>query len=146
MSNLVKVKKLNSNSILQHLFLEGTKKVPMIINDTDKNIDNPQCHIYYEVTKQDNNNFYNVYDIRCSVRNDYMILENSDFDFTTTDETMFIQHCVDVFTDFYYDNIKEEDATQASAFGGRVSVFGSNDSDFNYKDWYNQLFNLDDTE
>lgn len=145
MSKLVNYKKIDSNSILQHLFLEGTRKVPLIINVEDRVEDIPQCHIYYSLNKSQDENIYNVYDIRCSVRGDYVVLETDDFDYITDDENMFIQHCIGVFTDFYYDNIKEEDATQASAFGGRVSLFGDkDDTNFNYNDWYNQLFELDD--
>lgn len=145
MSKLVNFKKIDSNSVLQHLFLEGTKKVPLIINVDDKVEDIPQCHIYYKIEEQEDENVYNVYDIACSIRGDYVVLEEDDFRFITDDENMFIQHCIGVFTDFYYDNIKEEDATQASAFGGRVSLFGDKDNvNFNYNDWYNQLFELKD--
>lgn len=143
--SLVKFEKIESNSVLEHLFLKGTKPAPIMAYEEPVN-DIPHCHIYYQMKKNMEKIDITIYDIESSERQDNTQLTAQQLNGDYESEKQFIQKCVELFEQFFYTQL-DEDATQASSFGGRVSLFGDKDNiNFNYNDWYNQLFELKDYE
>lgn len=145
-NKLGRIEKIESNSVLDHLYMETTEPVEIVLYGEEVN-GIAQCHIYYRKEQGTDKKYnFNVFDITCSERTfDPKQLETKDFDMEADSEEEYMENCLHKFVAFYYSTVTEEGYTQSGNFGGRVSLFGDKDDvNFDYKEWYNQLFEFKD--